>query len=86
MKIAFLITAHTDPKQLRRLILSLHNIGDFYVHINRVGFGVCLLLRGATVAIFENTVHFSYREKQLRIIYYKMMTRPQRCICMGLHA
>lgn len=34
MKLAFLITAHNDPAQLRRLILSLPSGSGFFVHID----------------------------------------------------
>lgn len=34
MKLAFLISAHTDPKQLHRLINALPPNADFYVHID----------------------------------------------------
>ena len=36
MKIAYLIAAHTDPKQLRRLVWSLDTgENEFYVHIDK---------------------------------------------------
>lgn len=34
MKLAFLISAHTDPRQLHRLINALPTTADFYVHID----------------------------------------------------
>ncbi len=34
MNIAYLISAHTDPAQLRRLVLSLHSDAEFFVHID----------------------------------------------------
>lgn len=34
MNIAYLISAHTDPAQLRRLVLSLHPDAEFFVHID----------------------------------------------------
>lgn len=35
MKLAFLISAHTDPQQLRRLVASLPDDSDCYIHIDR---------------------------------------------------
>lgn len=35
MRLAFLISAHTDPAHLRRLVDSLPREADFYVHIDR---------------------------------------------------
>lgn len=35
MKIAFLISAHTDASQLRRLVEALPEGSDFYIHIDR---------------------------------------------------
>lgn len=34
MNIAYLISAHTDPQQLRRLVLSLHDDAEFFIHID----------------------------------------------------
>ena len=36
MNIAYLIAAHTDPQQLRKLVLALNNgKNDFYIHIDK---------------------------------------------------
>lgn len=35
MKIAYLISAHTDAPQLKRLIDALHKDADFYIHIDK---------------------------------------------------
>lgn len=34
MNIAYLISAHTDPQQLRRLVLSLHEDAEYFIHID----------------------------------------------------
>ena len=34
MNIAYLISAHTDPAQLRRLVLALHADAEYFVHID----------------------------------------------------
>ncbi|MGM9620756.1 MAG: conjugal transfer protein, partial [Bacteroidaceae bacterium] len=34
MNIAYLISAHTDPQQLRRLVLSLHDDAEIFIHID----------------------------------------------------
>lgn len=34
MKLAYLISAHTDPEHLKRLISVLHSDADYYVHID----------------------------------------------------
>ena len=34
MNIAYLISAHTDPAQLRRLVLALHPDAEFFIHID----------------------------------------------------
>ncbi|MGN0234374.1 MAG: beta-1,6-N-acetylglucosaminyltransferase [Bacteroidaceae bacterium] len=34
MNIAYLISAHTDPAQLCRLVLSLHSDAEFFIHID----------------------------------------------------
>ena len=35
MNIAYLISAHTDPQQLKRLIAALHPEAEYFVHIDR---------------------------------------------------
>ncbi len=35
MNIAYLISAHTDPTQLRRLVEALHPDAEFFIHIDR---------------------------------------------------
>ena len=35
MKIAYLISAHTDAPQLARLIKALHTDAEFFVHIDK---------------------------------------------------
>ena len=35
MNIAYLISAHTDPQQLKRLIAALHPEAEYFVHIAR---------------------------------------------------
>lgn len=34
MKLAYLISAHTDPEHLKRLISVLHSDADYYIHID----------------------------------------------------
>lgn len=36
MKIAYLISAHTDPMQLKKLIhaLNINNVTSFFIHID----------------------------------------------------
>lgn len=53
MKFAYLISAHTDPAQLNRLIGSLHPNADFYVHIDAKA-----ELRPFTDLIKKTNVHF----------------------------
>ena len=35
MKIAYILLAHNNPSQLKRLVDSLKNTGDFYIHIDK---------------------------------------------------
>lgn len=35
VKIAYLMMAHKDPLQIRRLVLSLKDSGDFFIHIDK---------------------------------------------------
>ena len=48
MNIAYLISAHTDPAQLRRLVLSLHTDAEYFIHIDAKSdlaqFTTCLTL------------------------------------------
>lgn len=53
MNIAYLISAHTDEAQLKRLIDSLHSDADFFVHIDRK-----TDIRPFTSLIKGDNVHF----------------------------
>lgn len=55
MKIAYLISAHTDPIQLKRLVtaLNIENVTSFFIHIDKK-----VNIKTFTDLIFGNNIFF----------------------------
>lgn len=61
MRIAYLLMAHKDPNQVKRLVESLQDSGDFFIHIDKKSD-----LSEFTKAIGENKKVF-YADKRIRV-------------------